>query len=181
MRANSKIWFLLLVLGTLSLNVHAAELRFCLHGEPKTFDPLLIDDDPSETIRYLTGGVLVRVNRNTQALEPELATAWKVSKDARTITFTLREPVYFSDGTPFSAEDVAFELKLRLEGQIVLDDAVVHDNHVAFAIAVRVGILFSRPPVRGPAGVADSEGALHRVHADGFFETAQLALGAANG
>lgn len=84
------------------------QLRFCLRSEPKTFNPLLTEDDSSETIRYLTGGVLVRVNRMTQQLEPQLATAWKVSKDGRTITFTLRSNVRFSDGTPFSASDVAY-------------------------------------------------------------------------
>src|SRR5579859_8265869 len=31
------------------------ELRFCLHGEPKTFNPLLVEDDASEAVRYLTG------------------------------------------------------------------------------------------------------------------------------
>ena len=79
------------------------ELRFCLHHEPKTFDPLKVEDDASVTIRYLTGGVLVRMNRQTQALEPELAQSWKVSKDGKQITFTLRSGISFSDGTPFSA------------------------------------------------------------------------------
>jgi len=82
------------------------ELRFCLRAEPKTFNPLLVEDEASETVRYLTGGVLVRVNRDTQALQPELATSWKVSKDGRTITFKLREKIFFSDGTPFTAGDV---------------------------------------------------------------------------
>ena len=36
------------------------ELRFCLRTEPKTFDPLKVEDDASAAIRYLTGGVLVR-------------------------------------------------------------------------------------------------------------------------
>ena len=58
----------------------ANELRFCLRAEPKTFDPLKVDDDASLTIRYLTGGVLIRANRQTQVLEPELAESWKVSK-----------------------------------------------------------------------------------------------------
>jgi peptide/nickel transport system substrate-binding protein len=40
-----------------------SELRFCLRADPKTFNPLLVEDEPSETIRYLTGGVLIRVNR----------------------------------------------------------------------------------------------------------------------
>ncbi len=84
------------------------ELRFCLRAEPKTFDPLKVDDDSSLAIRYLTGGVLIRVNRQTQALEPELAESWKVSKDSKQITFKLRRGVSFSDGSPFSAEDVAY-------------------------------------------------------------------------
>ena len=84
------------------------ELRFCLRSEPKTFDPLLVDDDSSLSIRYLTGGVLVRVNRHTQDLEPELAESWQVSNDGKQITFKLRRGITFSDGSPFSSEDVAF-------------------------------------------------------------------------
>jgi peptide/nickel transport system substrate-binding protein len=84
------------------------ELHFCLKSEPKTFNPVQVADDSSEVIRYLTGGVLVRVNRKTQQLEPELATSWKITNAGRTITFKLRDSLYFSDGTPFTAEDVAF-------------------------------------------------------------------------
>ncbi|HET7890110.1 MAG TPA: ABC transporter substrate-binding protein [Candidatus Sulfotelmatobacter sp.] len=91
------------------------ELRFCLHSEPKTFDPLKVEDDASVAIRYLTGGVLVRMNRQTLALEPELAQSWKVSKDSRGITFKLRSGVSFSDGTPFSAEDVAFTIRQLMD------------------------------------------------------------------
>ena len=91
------------------------ELRFCLRSEPKTFDPLKVEDDASMTIRYLTGGVLVRLNRQTQALEPELAESWKVSKDGKQITFKLRSGVAFSDGTPFSAEDVAYTVQQLMD------------------------------------------------------------------
>jgi peptide/nickel transport system substrate-binding protein len=91
------------------------ELRFCLHTEPKTFDPLKVDDEASASIRYLTGGVLVRVNRNTQELEPGLALSWKVSKDGRQISFRLRSGIYFSDGTPFSAEDVAYTVQQLMD------------------------------------------------------------------
>ena len=94
------------------------ELRFCLRAEPKTFDPLKVDDDASLTIRYLTGGVLVRANRQTQALEPELAESWKVSKDGKQITFKLRHGVRFSDGSPFSAEDVAFTVTRLMDAAL---------------------------------------------------------------
>ncbi len=74
------------------------ELHFCLHGEPKTFNPLLVEEEASETIRYLTGGVLIRLNRQTQALEPGLAVSWKVSQEGRRIAFHLRSGLHFSRG-----------------------------------------------------------------------------------
>ncbi len=94
------------------------ELHFCLHGEPKTFNPLLVEDGQSETIRYLTGGVLIRLNRQTQALEPGLATSWKVSADGRTIKFHLRSGLHFSDGTSFTSEDVAYTMKALMDPQL---------------------------------------------------------------
>src|SRR5579872_7096036 len=99
----------------LSMAVAQGELRFCLRSEPKTFDPLKVEDYASVAIRYLTGGVLVRMNRQTQALEPELAESWKVSKDGKQITFKLRSGVSFSDGTPFSAEDVAYTVQQLMD------------------------------------------------------------------
>jgi peptide/nickel transport system substrate-binding protein len=102
-------------LAATALAQTGGELRFCLRSEPKTFNPLLVADDASETIRYLTGGVLIRVNRLSQVAEPELATDWKISKDGRSITFTLREHVFFSDGTPFTAEDVASTVRQMMD------------------------------------------------------------------
>src|SRR5215469_10057040 len=110
----SSLWvFFLVLLSTACFG--QGELRFCLHAEPKTFNPLMVDDSDSETVRYLTSGVLVRLNRRTQQLEPELATNWKTSSDGRRIEFTVREGVKFSDGTPFTAEDVAFTVNALMD------------------------------------------------------------------
>src|SRR5581483_4622989 len=110
------IAFILLVSAAFAQS--GGELRFCVRAEPKTFNPVMVADDASETIRYLTGGVLMRMNRLTQTMEPELATAWQISKDGRTIAFTLRDKIYFSDGTPFSADDVAFTIKQIMDPQM---------------------------------------------------------------
>ena len=67
------------------------ELRFCLRSEPKTFNPILVTDDSSEAIRYLTGGVLIRVNRLTQELVPELARFWNVAAKS-VLTFVRESP-----------------------------------------------------------------------------------------
>ncbi len=88
----------------------AAELRFAVAADPKTFDPLLAEEDVSETIRYLTGGVLIRFNRQAQRLEPELATSWKVLDHGREIDFILRDNVTFSDGGSFGPADVVATL-----------------------------------------------------------------------
>jgi peptide/nickel transport system substrate-binding protein len=93
----------------------ASELRFCLRIDPKTFNPLLVEDDASETIRYLTGGVLIRLNRYTQELEGELATKWKVSENGRRIDFELRPGVRFSDGTPFTCDDVVYTMRQLMD------------------------------------------------------------------
>lgn len=41
---------------------------------------------------------------------PRLATKWETADDGKTYTFTLREGVKWSDGEPFSADDVVFTL-----------------------------------------------------------------------
>ena len=71
-------------------------------------------------------------------------------------------------------------LKLLLERQIILDDAVVHHHDVALAIAMRMRVLFGGTAVRGPARVADAVTAVHRILPDGLFQVAQLAGGAAH-
>jgi peptide/nickel transport system substrate-binding protein len=102
---------LILFAAALAMGQSPTQLRFCLRSEPKTFNPLMVEDDSSDTVRYLTGGVLVRLNRQTQKLEPGLAQSWRVSKDGKSIVFFLRDGIRFSDGTRFSAEDVAYTVQ----------------------------------------------------------------------
>jgi peptide/nickel transport system substrate-binding protein len=97
---------LIVGLASAALAQSGGELRFCLRSGPKTLNPHQVADDSSETVRYLTAGVLLRVNRSNQQLEPELATSWKVLEGGKRIEFKLRDNVLFSDGTPFTPPDV---------------------------------------------------------------------------
>ena len=90
-------------------------LHFSIGGDPKGFDPLHSTEENGETIRYITGGVLVRVNRATDALEPMLAEWWKISDGGRTVTFHLKPGLKFSDGSPLSAKDVERTLRTALD------------------------------------------------------------------
>jgi peptide/nickel transport system substrate-binding protein len=138
-------YLLLMVLCSgFAFSQSGGELRFCLRSEPKTFNPLLVEEDSSDTVRYLTGGVLVRLNRQSQRLEPELATAWKTSKDGKTMTFTLRPGVSFSDGTPFSANDVAYTIGQLMDANL----------HAPMADQFRVGDGKVETNVLGPNKVS---------------------------
>ena len=84
-------------------------------------------------------------------------------------------------GVGVGDEGVAFRTELLLELQEVLDDAVVDNDDVAGGVAVRVRVLLGRLAVRGPAGMPDAVGAVCRLQANGFFQLAELAGGAAEG
>jgi peptide/nickel transport system substrate-binding protein len=112
---SRRLLLLLLLSGACLRGQWGGELRFCLHSEPRSLNPALADDDASETVRYLTAGVLLRVNRLNQKLEPEMATSWKVEGGGKTIVFQLRQGVTFSDGAHFSAEDVAYTMQTLMD------------------------------------------------------------------
>ena len=61
------------------------------------------------------------LNKKTQQPEPIpcLATKWEFSPDKMSMTFYLRKDVQFTDGTPFNAEAVKFNID-RLLGPPVL-------------------------------------------------------------
>src|SRR5690242_2296233 len=107
---------LAVILGTACASAQpASELRFCLRADPKTFDPLLATEEASETVRYLTGGVLIRFNRKTQQPEPGLAESWNVQDGGKRIDFVLRKGILFSDGTPFSSASVVATVRRMMD------------------------------------------------------------------
>ncbi len=87
------------------------ELVWTIGYDPKTFDPAKVDDQASEMVRYLTAGVLLRFNRSTQKVEPQLAESWSISPDGKTLTFKLREGLQFSDGSSLTAKDAVWSIR----------------------------------------------------------------------
>lgn len=64
-------------------------------------------DDPS-FYKIFTYEPLVRWNVEWSDIVPNLAEKWEVSKDATEYTFSLRKGVKWSDGKPFTADDIVF-------------------------------------------------------------------------
>ena len=125
LRAN-----VLLSLGLTAIAAHlpaqGARLAWALHYDPKTFDPAMVADEASETVRVLTGGVLERVDRRTLKAVPQLAESWSVSADGHTVTFHLRSGLAFSNGAALTSADVVRTL------QHILDPATASPKATLF-------------------------------------------------
>jgi peptide/nickel transport system substrate-binding protein len=87
------------------------ELVSSLRVEPRTFNRYASRDSVAELFSQLTQSRLVRINRQTQELEPWLAESWTASPEGLTYTLKLRSGVTFSDGAPFTSADVLFAFK----------------------------------------------------------------------
>jgi peptide/nickel transport system substrate-binding protein len=106
------------------------KLVVALRSEPKTLNPILSVDATSREVIGALNADLVHINRETQLTEPALAKTWNVSTDGRRYVLQLRRGVKFSDGAPFTADDVLFSFGLYLDESLhspqrdllVLDD-----------------------------------------------------------
>src|SRR5258708_16836066 len=58
---------------------------------------------------------LLAVNRLDGSVKPWLASSYELAPDAQSITFHLRQGVVWSDGQPFTSDDVLFTLNLILK------------------------------------------------------------------
>ena len=58
--------------------------------------------------RYVGHAYLLRWNEDYTELLPDLAEDWEISEDATEIRLSLREGVKWSDGEPFTADDIVF-------------------------------------------------------------------------
>ena len=74
---------------------------------PDTFDPIAHSDFNNWFAWQLAYETLVVVQPDGR-VAPMLATSWKVSPDGLTYVFTLRRGVKFHNGSPLTADDVAF-------------------------------------------------------------------------
>ena len=82
-------------------------------------------------------------------------------------------------GVRLRAESVAFGRKVRLDFQVVFNDAVVHHGQGPIVGAVGVGVAFGGHAVGGPAGVAHGAGGRGDAFFVGqfFFQRSQFARG----
>lgn len=80
-------------------------------------DPILVSQNADVWVMNNINAQLVRNTREATGIEPDLAESWRISDDGKTYTFSLREGLTFSDGSPLKASDVKFSLERLRDGE----------------------------------------------------------------
>ena len=93
------------------------EIRVGVVGIPSNLDPALALAGAAPLIGRQVFDTLVTYREGSTDIEPALATHWSASREGLVWSFTLRDGVRFSDGTPFTAADAvaAFARLMRPE------------------------------------------------------------------
>ena len=84
-------------------------------SDPASFNRMFVSGLANAMVAEQISADLVHINRLTYELEPSLATRWEVATDGRSFTVHLRKGVRFSDGSPFTADDVVFTLDALMD------------------------------------------------------------------
>jgi peptide/nickel transport system substrate-binding protein len=108
-----------------------------------TMDPHSYASEDNKGATYQVYEALLDVDSKL-ALAPQLAVAWKIV-DPTHWEFQLRQGVRFHDGTPFTAEDVAFSIERTQAGTSDFRDRV---DGIAAVQAATTTPSTSRPPGR---------------------------------
>lgn len=119
-------------------------LRWAMHGDALTFDPMGQNEGPTFILNEQVYETLITLNPAME-LDPGLATSWEAVAPTRWV-FHLREGVTFHNGEAFTADDVKFSIEraqhpfsnyLQLVNEIerveIVDDYTV--NLITFAPA----------------------------------------------
>jgi peptide/nickel transport system substrate-binding protein len=106
--------------------VAAGTLVIALPSQPDNLNPIYGDSVYGGNQKFFNG--LLRY-RHDLSPEPDLASALpKRSSDGKTVTVKLRSDVKFSDGTPFTAEDVVFTYQAILDKKTASPLATLLDS-----------------------------------------------------
>ncbi len=84
------------------------ELILASVSDPKSFNPIVAKEVSTTAVTGLMFEGLTKTNGKTLEVEPNLAVSWDKDEEGRVWVFHLRHNIFWSDGEPFTADDVVF-------------------------------------------------------------------------
>ena len=86
------------------------EVTIALTGDVNTWNPWKYNELVANSVQRHVYDTLIEVD-NDMKMQPALATEWSTEDGGKTWIFKLREGVTFSNGNPFTADDVVFSFE----------------------------------------------------------------------
>jgi len=94
---------------------------------PTTLDPHFISSTPEIKIIHQIYDWLIVLDANNEPT-PSLATEWKMAPNGMTWTFTIRDDVKFSDGTPLTVDDIVYSFNRMRDPKIGAATATLYQG-----------------------------------------------------
>ena len=165
---------------------HGGKLVSATLSDIKSFNMLTHSEESVQMLNQLMNPGLTRLNLVTQQPEPALAKSWENSEDLLTWTFHLRQGLLWSDGKPFTADDVLFTMQLVNDPNIdsaakdaLLDGKIVWtklDDYTVQAKLPEVFVPFLRQLDGGACAIVPKH-RWEQTHKDGkFSESMQVSM-----
>lgn len=93
-------------------------VSLAISSDPSSFNRMMASGLAATTVTDRLSADLVHINRSTLQLEPALARDWQADKTGQSYLVHLRRGVLFSDGTPFTADDVIFSFTVITDPRV---------------------------------------------------------------
>ncbi|MBI6629945.1 ABC transporter substrate-binding protein [Pontibaca salina] len=128
------VWVLTIIIG-LTTAVSARDIVVAIGGEPDTgFDPVQGWGDYGSPLFQSS---LLKLDADLNIVG-DLATEWTLSEDKKTWVIRLREDARFSNGTPVTAEDVAFTYNTARDAGGLVDMTVLREARATGPLSVEI-------------------------------------------
>ena len=113
------VWFIIVLNQVVSVTGISAGGSFTegIVGTPRFVNPALALTRADQDVAALIYSGLMKINADG-TLVPDVADSILLSDDGFTYTITLRDDVFFHDGTPLTAADVVFTIDLVLNNEL---------------------------------------------------------------
>lgn len=135
----------------------AGTVTAVMQGPLRSLDPIITTAYIVRNYGYMVYDTLLALDGSGQ-IQPQMLQGWKVSDDGTTYTFTLRDGLKWSDGTPVRAEDCVASIKrwatVDKTGQMMsslLQDMSVVDDHT-FTMHFKVPTSIALSALSKPSG-----------------------------
>ncbi|RRD95839.1 peptide ABC transporter substrate-binding protein [Clostridiales bacterium COT073_COT-073] len=114
------------------------KIIFALHDVPDGIDPNVTNNSFATPFLSNCFEGLVSINEKNE-LAPALAEKWTISEDGKTYTFTLRDNLKWSDGSPLTSADFMYTMERILKPETTCQNVTMLTDYVVNALACYEG------------------------------------------